>query len=82
VKSNYGETVLTDELYDLRELKRALTEALPQIEGLYLFGSRRYRTDSPRSDVDILVRLGKDSHIRPQDCVHFLPIIAERSTYL
>jgi Nucleotidyltransferase domain len=67
VKSNYGESVLTDELYDLRELTRALTEAFPQIEALYLFGSRRYRTGSPRSDVDILVGLGKDLHIRPQE---------------
>jgi hypothetical protein len=40
VKSNYGETVLTDELHDLRELKRALTEAFPQIEALYLFGRK------------------------------------------
>ncbi len=39
---------MTDELYDLRKLTRALTEALPQIEALYLFGSRRYRTGSPR----------------------------------
>ena len=67
MKSNYGESVLTDELYDLRELTRALTEAFPQIEALYLFGSRRYRTGSPRSDVDILVGLGKDLHIRPQE---------------
>jgi hypothetical protein len=63
VKLNYGETVLTDELYDLRELTRALTEAFPQIEALYLFGSRRYRTGSPRSEVDILVGLGKALHI-------------------
>jgi predicted nucleotidyltransferase len=58
---------LTDELYDLRKLTRALTEAFPQIEALYLFGSRRYRTGSPRSDVDIVVRLEEDSHIRPQE---------------
>ena len=67
MKLNYGETVLTDELYDLRELTRALTKAFPQIEALYLFGSRRYRTGSRRSDVDILVGLGEDLHIRPQE---------------
>jgi Nucleotidyltransferase domain len=58
---------LGEELYDLRELTNALTQAFPQIEALYLFGSRRYRTGSPRSDVDILVELSNASHIRPQE---------------
>jgi predicted nucleotidyltransferase len=55
------------EAYDLRELTGKLTRAFPQIEALYLFGSRRYRTGSPRSDVDILVELANASHIRPQE---------------
>jgi hypothetical protein len=37
------------------------------MKALYLFGSRRYRTGSPRSDVDILVELREASHIRPQE---------------
>lgn len=53
--------------YDLRELTDKLTKAFPQIAGLYLFGSRRYRTGSPRSDVDILVELQEASHLRPQE---------------
>jgi hypothetical protein len=67
VNSDNGDTALEYGHYDLRELTQALTEAFPQIETLYLFGSRRYRTGSPRSDIDILVRLDKDSHIRPQE---------------
>jgi REase_DpnII-MboI len=55
------------EAYDLRELTGKLTRAFPQIEALYLFGSRRYRTGSPRSDVDILVEFANASHIRPQE---------------
>jgi hypothetical protein len=46
---------LIDELYDLRKLTRALTEAFPRIEALYLFGSRRYRTGSrqwPKKRID------------------------------
>jgi hypothetical protein len=55
------------EEYDLRGLTSKLTKAFPQIEGLDLFGSRRYRTGSPRSDVDILVELQPEAHIRPQE---------------
>ena len=38
-----------------------------QIEALYLFGSRRYRAGSPRSDIHVLAELKPDSHIRPAD---------------
>jgi len=55
------------EAYDLRTLTVELTKSFPEIEALYLFGSRRYRTGSLRSDVDILVELRERSHIRPQE---------------
>jgi hypothetical protein len=55
------------ETYDLRELTGELTNIFPEIEALYLFGSRRYRTGSLRSVVDILVELREASHIRPQE---------------
>jgi predicted nucleotidyltransferase len=55
------------ETYDLRELTGEMAKAFPEIEALYLFGSRRYRTGSLRSDVDILVELREASHIRPQE---------------
>jgi len=55
------------ESYDLRELTERLAEAFPQIAALYLFGSRRYRTGSPRSDVDVLVELTDSAHVRPQE---------------
>jgi hypothetical protein len=55
------------EAYDLRTLTVELTKSFPEIEALYLFGSRRYRTGSLRSDVDILVELREGSHIRPQE---------------
>src|SRR5258708_27848450 len=54
------------ELYDLAELTKRLTASFSQIEALYLFGSRRYRTGSPRSDVDILIELAEGAHVRPQ----------------
>ncbi len=55
------------EAYDLRKLTGELTKAFPEIAALYLFGSRRYRTGSLRSDVDILVELRDASHVRPQE---------------
>ena len=58
---------MREEVYDLRALAEALTRAFPQTEALYLFGSRRYRTGSPRSDVDILVELKEGSHVRPNE---------------
>lgn len=58
---------MPEESYDLRELSSELTAAFPDIQALYLFGSRRYRTGSPRSDVDVLVELVPDAHIRPQE---------------
>jgi predicted nucleotidyltransferase len=54
------------ETYHPRELTGSLTKAFPEIEAPYLFGSRRYRTGSLRSDVDILVELREALHIRAQ----------------
>jgi REase_DpnII-MboI len=59
--------MLREETQDLRALTNKLTKDFPQIETLYLFGSRRYRTGSTWSDIDILVKLAGDSHIRPLD---------------
>jgi DpnII restriction endonuclease/nucleotidyltransferase-like protein len=58
---------MAEESYDLRELSGKLAAAFPNIQALYLFGSRRYRTGSPRSDVDILVEVREGAHIRPQE---------------
>lgn len=50
--------------YDLGQLAETLTATYP-IERLYLFGSRRHRTRSARSDVDVLVEASE--HIRPSE---------------
>lgn len=55
------------EAYDLRILTVKLAESFPEIEALYLFGSRRYRTGSMRSDMEILVEVREGSHVRPQE---------------
>jgi hypothetical protein len=44
------------ENFDLHELADSLGKHFPAIEALYLFGSRRYRTRSSRSDIDVLVK--------------------------
>lgn len=41
--------------YDLGQLADHLGHEFPAIQELYLFGSRRFRTRSARSDVDVLV---------------------------
>jgi len=53
--------------YKIKDLAILLGARFSQIEALYLFGSRRYRTRSPRSDIDVLVELKAESHIRPAD---------------
>ena len=50
---------------DLRELAGALAGEFPAIQALWLFGSRRHRTRSIRSDIDLLVCAS--DHIRPND---------------
>jgi hypothetical protein len=51
--------------FDLHDLSSQLTARFGAITELYLFGSRKWKTDSPRSDLDILVCHSK--HIRPDD---------------
>ena len=53
--------------YRLKDLAVLLGERFAQIEALYLFGSRRYKTGSPRSDIDVLVELEPKSHVRPAE---------------
>src|ERR1700733_11258245 len=53
--------------YKIEDLAIWAGARFEQIEALYLFGSRRYRTGSPRSDIDVLVELKTDSHIRLAD---------------
>jgi predicted nucleotidyltransferase len=53
--------------YKMKDLAIWLGARFGQVEGLYLFGSRRYRTGSPRSDIDVLVELRPDSHVRPAE---------------
>jgi hypothetical protein len=51
----------------MKDLAIWLGTAFPEITALYLFGSRRYRTKSPRSDIDMFVELESGAHIRPAD---------------
>lgn len=51
--------------FDLKSLTSQLIFRFGAITNLYLFGSRKWRTDSLRSDLDILVCHSK--HIRPND---------------
>lgn len=44
------------ERYDLRKTIELLTDRFAAIQDIYVFGSRRYVTGSPRSDVDLLIR--------------------------
>jgi len=55
--------------YDLGQLADAIGDAHPEIEALYLFGSRRYQTKSVRSDVDILVVT--NGYVKPADLRDF-----------
>jgi predicted nucleotidyltransferase len=55
--------------YDLKQFVGAATKRF-KLDGIYLFGSRRFKTRSRRSDVDIL--LETSSHIRPADLREFV----------
>jgi hypothetical protein len=58
-----------DTTYDLGQLADELGNLYPQLEELYPFGSRRFRTKSHRSDIDILVI--KNTHIAPRELRKF-----------
>lgn len=51
--------------YKLNEIVEALGRAIPAITSVALFGSRRYKTGSLRSDVDLLVFT--NGYVRPVD---------------
>ena len=57
--------------YDLKTLLSTLFENQPAIREVYLFGSRAYRTDSLRSDCDLIVRSDENSNVRSSDLRNF-----------
>ena len=50
---------------DLRAAISVLTRKFPAIESIHIFGSRRYKTDSIRSDIDLLITTTE--RIKPVD---------------
>ena len=60
---------MDETIYSLRSLTEKLADRFPSVTDLYLFGSRKWQTRSPRSDLDILVCHSK--HIRPNDLRYF-----------
>lgn len=50
--------------YNLKQLLTLLVQEQPEIQELYMFGSRAYGTQSLRSDCDILVRPSDRSHLK------------------
>lgn len=56
---------MLETVFSLRELTTKLVKRFAAVTDLYLFGSRRWRTGSRRSDLDILVCHSR--HIRPDD---------------
>jgi len=57
------------DVYSLRQIINDLRNELPGISEVYLFGSRRHRTRSTRSDVDILVQASAST--RPEEVRDF-----------
>jgi predicted nucleotidyltransferase len=49
--------------FDIRDLIPVIATQYPTVSAMYLFGSRKYRTGSLRSDIDILVKTSR--HLRP-----------------
>ncbi len=50
---------------DLKVLIKSLTGKFQQIEAVHIFGSRRYKSGSTRSDIDLLLTV--TGHIKPAD---------------
>lgn len=67
VKNNPMETIK----HNLKDLICELIAAQPEIDSLYLFGSRAYGTGSTRSDCDILVGVAPGDHVRSSDLRDF-----------
>lgn len=57
------------EVFDLEAAIKVLAGEFPAIEDVYLFGSRRFKTGSPRSDIDILITINE--RIRPSELRDF-----------
>lgn len=49
----------TFENWDLKKIIEAINLRFKDINKIYLFGSRAYKTNSPRSDIDLLVYSNK-----------------------
>lgn len=47
--------MIEEDIFDLEAIIKILAGKFPDIENVYLFGSRRFETGSSRSDIDILV---------------------------
>ena len=54
---------------DLGNISDKLNEEFPQIKKIYLFGSRRYKTKSNRSDIDLLIEF--NDHVKQKDIFEF-----------
>lgn len=54
---------------DLGDVADRLSEAFPQIGGMYIFGSRAFATGSSRSDIYILIET--EDYIRPAELREF-----------
>lgn len=57
--------------FNLRLLLETVVSAQPNIEEIYLFGSRAYRTGSLRSDCDLLVSTSAGGNVRASDMREF-----------
>lgn len=57
------------DIFDLEAAVKVMAGKFPSIESIYLFGSRRFETRSPRSDIDIIVTSSES--IRPKDLREF-----------
>lgn len=51
--------MIEEDIFDLEAIVKILAGKFPEIENVYLFGSRRYETGSSRSDIDILITTSK-----------------------
>lgn len=60
------------EKVNLKEQLRILLKEFPQIEAIYLFGSRAFGSGSIRSDIDLLVVLKEGSHLKSSNARNFI----------
>lgn len=58
------------DLWDLKELVKEIVKKHPEVNTIYLFGSRAYNTGSRRSDIDILI--DSDTVIRTHDITDWI----------